>query len=121
VEVEVVRVALCLLPTAGARRTKRRAPEKKGGEGVGRGVGKSVGRFLQGPREKKRMKVNVHLLQRKKKSSYLLYFIFIFIVFFHRFVLTQFFGRFVTRGVQKHEKKIRKNPSGLITKNVGGG
>jgi hypothetical protein len=27
---------------------------------------------------------------------------------FNRFVLTRFFGRFVTRGVQKHEKQIEK-------------
>jgi hypothetical protein len=28
------------------------------------------------------------------------------------------FGRFVTRGVQKHDNLFSKNPAGLITKNV---
>jgi hypothetical protein len=49
-----------------------------------------------------------------KKSSHSLFFF--FIVF--DFLFKAFFGRFVTRGVQKHEKNNPKNPSGLITKNA---
>jgi hypothetical protein len=54
-------------------------------------------------------------MTKGKKSSYrhLLY------LFFSSIFLTRFFGRFVTRGVQNHEKQFfRKNTSGLITKNV---
>jgi hypothetical protein len=44
---------------------------------------------------------------KKKVVTYrILYFIFIFIFIFYRFFLRAFFGRFVTRGVQKHEKKL---------------
>jgi hypothetical protein len=56
----------------------------------------------------------VHLPQPQKTSSYLHYFILIASSIFYRV-----FGRFVTRGVQKHEKQNpQKNPSWLITKNV---
>jgi hypothetical protein len=60
----------------------------------------------KGRREKKNDESDVHLPQRQKKSSYLLYFIFIFIFIFYRFFLKALFGRFVTRGVQKHEKNF---------------
>jgi hypothetical protein len=50
----------------------------------------------------------------KKVVTYFILFLFLFFIdFFNRV-----FGRFVTRGVQKHDKKNRKNPSGLITKNA---
>jgi hypothetical protein len=68
---------------------------------------------------KKMTKVTYICRSAKKKSSYLLYFIFIFIFIFYRFVFKAFFGRFVTRKVKNTEKKnFRKSPSGLITKNA---
>jgi hypothetical protein len=60
----------------------------------------------KGGREKKNDESEGHLPQNKKKSSHLLYFIFIFIVIFYRFFLKAFFGRFVTRGVEKHNAKL---------------
>jgi hypothetical protein len=62
--------------------------------------------LIKGGGEKKNDESDVHLPQRKKKSSYLLYFIFIFIFIFNRFLLEAFLGRFVTRGIQKHEKNF---------------
>jgi hypothetical protein len=53
-----------------------------------------------------------------KKSSHLLYFI-IIIFIFHRLCFNALFGRFATRGVQKHENQKSKNPSGLIIKKIG--
>jgi hypothetical protein len=60
----------------------------------------------QGAPRKKKDKSDVHLLQRLKKSSYLLFFI-IYYLFLYRFLLTRFLG-----------KLFRKKPSGLITKNL---
>jgi hypothetical protein len=56
---------------------------------------------------------DVHLPQRKKKVSTATF-------FSPPIFFKALFGRFVARGVQKHErKKKRKSPSGLITKNAG--
>jgi hypothetical protein len=72
----------------------------------------------KGGRENKVDESDVHLPQPPKKSSYLLRFVFIFIFIFSIDFFYRVFGRFVTRGVQKHEKTFHKIPSGLITKNV---
>jgi hypothetical protein len=52
-------------------------------------------------------------------ATYSVLFCFYF-YFFWSICFNALFGRFVTRGVQKHEKALffRKSPSGLITKNV---
>jgi hypothetical protein len=53
--------------------------------------------------------------KKKLVTSFYFYFYFYFLSIFYK----AFFGRFVTREVQKHGgKQNRKNPSGLITKNV---
>jgi hypothetical protein len=84
--------------------------------------------YGKGGREKKMTyicqrcgKSDVHLPQRYKKSSYLLYFLFLFLFLFlfHRFCFKTFFGRFLTRGVQKHNFCFPPEKSiWLITKNT---
>jgi hypothetical protein len=62
----------------------------------------------------------VTYIGRSAKKEVVTYFIlFLFLFLFFMDFCKAFFGRFVTRGVQKHEKKNRKNLSGLITKNAG--
>jgi hypothetical protein len=70
----------------------------------------------QGGREKKMTKATYICRSAKKKVvTYFILFLFLFLSIFLRAV----FGRFVTRGVQKHEKLFfRKSPSRLITKNA---
>jgi hypothetical protein len=64
------------------------------------GPRRAEGRQPKGGRKKKLMKVTYICRSPQKKAvTYLLCFVFIFYRFFHRV-----FGRFVTRGVQKHEK-----------------
>jgi hypothetical protein len=62
------------------------------------------------------------LLQRLKKKAVTnsVLFLFLFLFLFPIGFFNAFFGRFVTRGVQKHEKDSfsKKCPSGLITENV---
>jgi hypothetical protein len=58
----------------------------------------------KGRRGKKNDESDVHLPQRQKKSSYLLLLRFIFVFIFLSTFFKAFFGRFVTRGVQKHGK-----------------
>jgi hypothetical protein len=76
----------------------------------------------QGPRgAAKKKTTKATYICRSAKKKVVTYFIFIFIFIF---ILSNFFralfGRFVTRGVQKHEKNFlsKKNPSGITTKNA---
>jgi hypothetical protein len=68
----------------------------------------------------KRKMTKVTYICRSAKKKVVTYFIlFLFYFYFLSIFFKAFFGRFVTRGVQKHGgKKIRKNPSGLITENA---
>jgi hypothetical protein len=59
----------------------------------------------KGRREKKKTKVTYICRSAKKKVVTLFLFLFLFL-FFIDFFLKAFFGRFVTRGVQKHEKNF---------------
>jgi hypothetical protein len=70
----------------------------------------------KGGQEKRADESDVQLPQPQKKVVAHFFFIFLLLCrIFYRVL-----GRFVRRGVQKHEeKKCHKNPSGLITKNVG--
>jgi hypothetical protein len=72
----------------------------------------------KGGREKKNDESDVHLPQRKKKSSHLLYFYFYFYFYFFDFFKGVFWA-FRNKGSSKtREQKPRKSPSRLITKNV---
>jgi hypothetical protein len=73
----------------------------------------TTSRFTRGGVEsgKKNAESGVYVLQRLKKSSYLLCLVFIFIFISFIDFFTAFCGRFATRGVQKYGGKNRKSPS----------
>jgi hypothetical protein len=76
----------------------------------GKSDARLVGSSNKGRRENKNDESDVHL-QPQNKSSHSLHFIFIFVVFID--FVYRVFGRFVTRGVQKHGGG---GESGLIKK-----
>jgi hypothetical protein len=74
----------------------------------------------RGAAKKKMTKVTYICRSAKKKVvTYFILFLFLFLFLFLSICFKALFGRFVTRGVQKHGKKnFRTSPSGLITKNA---
>jgi hypothetical protein len=65
-----------------------------------------LGQAARGAAKKKMRKTTCICRSAKKKvATHFILFLFLFL-FFNRFLCKAFFGRFVTRGVQKHEKNV---------------